>query len=144
MSEVFAGVNALASGEKAEVSDAELVKVQTNFLSAMDDDFNTPLATAEMLGFVKTASKIVESGNVELAKQANTLVSMFVDILGFTFGVQTAVVVAQEEKEDNSAVLLDLIGGIREKLRADKNYALSDYIRDELNKLDITINDKKA
>jgi cysteinyl-tRNA synthetase len=144
MSEVFEAVNALASGEKLDVQDADLVKVKTNFLSAMDDDFNTPLATAEMLGYVKTASKIVEKEDVNLAKQANSLVAMFSEILGFTFVSNAETVIVEEEKEDNSAVLLDLIGGIREKLRADKNYALSDYIRDELNKLDITISDKKV
>ena len=31
----------------------------------------------------------------------------------------------------------------REKLRASKNFELSDFIRDELSKLDITIKDKK-
>ena len=32
---------------------------------------------------------------------------------------------------------------IRDKFRAEKNYAMSDYIRDELNKLNISISDKK-
>ena len=49
----------------------------------------------------------------------------------------------KEESKDNNAELLNLIADVREKLRLNKNYEMSDYIRNELNKLDITISDKK-
>jgi len=49
----------------------------------------------------------------------------------------------KEETKSNDEVLLNLISNIREKLRANKNFEMSDYIRDELSKLDITIKDKK-
>ena len=146
MSELFAGVKNLANGETAEIEDAEIMKAKDNFIMAMDDDFNTSLATAEMLSFSKIASKIISSGDEKLAKQANSLISMFTDILGFVFdGEDDGIKDNNDEKTtDSSEQLLELISSVREKLRQEKNYALSDYIRDELNKLDITISDKKV
>ena len=44
---------------------------------------------------------------------------------------------------NNEEKLLDLISSIRQKLRADKNYELSDFVRDELGKLNINISDRK-
>lgn len=143
MSEVFSKIGTLAKMQTAEIVDESLLKVKTNFENAMNDDFNTPLATAEMLAFVKTASKIIDKADENLAMQAYSLISMFSKVLGFTFKSQEVVEVAVQPANDDSEKLLALIGDIRDKLRGDKNYALSDYIRDELKKIDITINDKK-
>ena len=64
---------------------------------------------------------------------------MVEDVLGFEFKFD----IMKEETKSNDEVLLNLISNIREKLRANKNFEMSDYIRDELSKLDITIKDKK-
>lgn len=142
MNDIFSKVKELAKGEYAEVSNDALLEVKRNFEEAMNDDFNTPLATAEMLRYSKILSKILESNDNGLILQANTLVNMIEVVLGFNFTSG-----AQESTKDidlgNENKLLDLISSVREKLRANKNFELSDYIRDELNKLEININDKK-
>lgn len=53
-----------------------------------------------------------------------------------------------EKKESNidskkEEVLLNIIADMRQKLRQEKNYMLSDYVRDELLKNGISIQDKK-
>lgn len=140
--ETFNKISALASNEKTEVLDENLKEVKQNFENAMDDDFNTPVALAEMLRFSKIASKIVEEKNENLAKQANSLVKIFADVLGFNFE-DSSEKQSNENSQDKSEKLLELISSVRDKLRASKNYEMSDYIRDELNKLDINISDKK-
>ena len=42
---------------------------------------------------------------------------------------------------DDSSQYIDLILSIREKLRANKQYDLSDEIRDELNNLGVNVSD---
>lgn len=131
----------LANNETENVVDAELLSVKQNFENAMDDDFNTPLAIAEFIRFGKFAQKLVQSNNADLAKQANYIVKMFKDVLGFEFECDTMKEDNADTQNDNE--LLDLISDIRDRLRQAKNYELSDYIRDELNKLNISISDKK-
>ena len=139
LSENLSKIKQIATEKFDDVTDSEFVSIKENFENAMSDDFNTPLAIAELLRFSKFISKLDESKLNKLAFQANTLVKMFEDVLGFEFKCDTI----KKEESGNVKQLIDLIGNIRNRLRADKNYELSDYIRDELSKLSITINDKK-
>lgn len=128
----------LAGGEYKDIVSPELISAKDNFMHAMDDDFNTPVATAELLAFSKFAAKIVAAGDKNLAMQANNLIKMYEDVLGFDFICDKI-----EEQHASSDAALELIVSVRDKLRADKNYAMSDYIRDELVRLGINISDKK-
>ena len=132
-------IKKLANNEQADVVDKNLLEIKKNFIASMEDDFNTPLAIAELLKFSKLAGKIAEQGDINLVKQANSIVKMVEDVLGFDFSCVTMV-----SENNNEEKLLSLISEIRNKLRAEKNYALSDFIRDELVKLDINISDKKV
>jgi len=96
-----------------------------------------------MLAFSKIASKIIDSNNADLIKQANTLVKAFEEILGFDFTSNDTTTETKNDVANNEEKLLDLISTIRAKLRAEKNFALSDFIRDELSNLNINISDKK-
>ena len=137
--EVSSKIKELSQNEMLNISNQDLASIKTNFENAMNDDFNTPVAISELLRFVKIASKIIESNDINLIKQANLIVKMFEDVLGFEFKYDT-MSMSDNSNEQN---LLQLISSIRDKLRANKNYELSDYVRDELNKLNINISDKK-
>jgi len=143
INDVFGSIKSLAKCEYAEIINDDIMKSKINFISAMDDDFNTPVATAEMLAFSKIASKIIDSNNADLIKQANTLVKAFEEILGFDFTSNDTTTETKNDVANNEEKLLDLISTIRAKLRAEKNFALSDFIRDELSNLNINISDKK-
>ena len=137
--ELFVNIKKLANGEYLSLNDASLIEIKANFENAMNDDFNTPLGIVELLKFVKLASKFVNDKNVAFAKEANNIVKMFEDVLGFDFKCDTIVVENENHEED----LLNLIAGVRAKLRENKDYQMSDYIRDELAKLNINVQDKK-
>lgn len=133
-------IKEIAKFEFLEITDDELQNIKNNFESAMNDDFNTPLAIAEFIKAGRVFSKIIQSNNIELAKQSNILIKMFEDVLGFEFKCDT---IKEEKTNSNDEVLMDLIADIRTKLRAAKNYEMSDYIRDKLSELDINVSDKK-
>lgn len=139
ISENFAKIKEISNGETSAVSDNLLLEIKNNFEQAMCDDFNTPLAIAEVLRLSKVAGQIALNNDVVLAKQANNLVKMVEDVLGFDFKSD----IIKTDTTSNDEKLIELLNGVREKLRANKNFELSDYIRDELAKLDVTIKDKK-
>ena len=139
ISEIFAKIKELSNGKMLKPEAEELVSVKNAFIQAMDDDFNTPVAISELLRFVKIASKLIEANNQNLIIQSNFIVKMFEDVLGFDFKCDTIKAVDNNNEEK----LLELISSIRQKLRADKNYELSDFVRDELGKLNINISDRK-
>ncbi|MBQ4542353.1 MAG: cysteine--tRNA ligase [Clostridia bacterium] len=139
ISEIFAKIKEISNGKMLKPEAEELVSVENAFIQAMDDDFNTPVAISELLRFVKIASKLIEANNQNLIIQSNFIVKMFEDVLGFDFKCDTIKAVDNNNEEK----LLELISSIRQKLRADKNYELSDFVRDELGKLNINISDRK-
>ena len=139
ISENLSKIKVVANSDALKLQDAELIEVKNNFEEAMNDDFNTPVAISELLRFSKIAAKILETNDINKINQANLIVKMFEDVLGFDFKYDTISV----SDNDNEQKLLSLLGSVREKLRAAKNYELSDYVRDELAKLDISVSDKK-
>lgn len=140
ISENFSNVKNLANDEISSITNNDILEIKNNFEQSMCDDFNTPLAIAEVLKFSKLAGQIYASKNQTLAKEANNLIKIIEDVLGFNF--KSAII--KEENNTNNNELLELIGTVREKLRASKNFELSDYIRDELGRLKIDVKDKKV
>ena len=76
-----------------------------------------------------------------IAKEANKFLKIIEDVLGFDFN--SAIIKEEKASGGLEDDLLNLIGNVRDKLRANKNFELSDFIRDELSKLDVNIKDKK-
>ncbi len=112
--------------------DIELLK--ENFLKAMDDDFNTSLGISYLLEAIKLINKELTSDKkISRLLAINELIKMYEEILGLTFTSNT------NNKEQN---LLEIINEIRNDLRANKNYEEADKIREKLNNLGITVNDR--
>ena len=126
------------STQKAKVEDAEIKEIYDNFVSAMDEDFNTPVAISEILKLLKIAKMAVKDENYAKISQINTVICDLLEkVLGLTFSQEQKTSNANEEK------LLQIIANIRNDLRAEKNYALSDKVRDEVNALGIKQADGK-
>ena len=139
--DVFSKIKKLADNEFLEIANPVLMEIKTNFDKAIFDDFNTPVAISEVLKLAKLAVNTVSTNNTTLAKEINKFVKIIEDVLGFDF--KSDIIKEEKKSESNDNQLLLLINSVRDKLRANKNFELSDYIRDELVKLNININDKK-
>lgn len=121
---------------------AKAKQCKQNFFEAMDDDFNTALAIANMFDLSKEINiyyNEVTSGKVACSKIAvDTALDVFsemADIIGIL------------EDDDNSADdglvdnLMNLIIDIRQNARKNKDWATADKIRDELKNIGITLED---
>ena len=122
-----------------KINNDELSEIYNNFISAMSDDFNTPLAMAEVLKLSKIANNALKNNESETLIIINSIIKVVEDVLGLEFVCDKI----KTENKTNDAELLNLISDIRTKLRSEKNYQLSDYIRDKLTELGVDVLDKK-
>jgi len=111
------------------------------FRQAMDDDFNSPRAIAATFDFMKKANPWLEGKDLSQPTLEN-LTGVINDFLGLVLGLLPA---SFDENSNASGERLDglmeLLIDLRAKLRAEKNYALSDEIRNKLTELGITLKD---
>ena len=107
---------------------------------AMNDDFNTPILIAELFSAVKYINQIkdgtntIDAINLELLK--NTLHAFVFDVLGLQ---ETSTASSDDKLADTVQLLITL----RNEARAQKNFALSDQIRDQLTEIGIQLKDNK-
>ncbi len=116
----------------------QLQETKKNFLAAMDDDFNTPLALSHLFNLSKkintyTAKKTKINKN--LLKQ---ILSTYKELGGILGILQREKAAVEEELVEG---LLELIVQLREDFRKRKDFAISDRIRAELRRLGITLED---
>lgn len=113
------------------------IKNLNNFISAMDDDFNTSKALSVLFEMANSAQKFRESETPEKSAFCVAMLLKLSSILGFDLK-------KSEQLSDNlPAQLMEVIISLRQKAREEKNWALSDMIRDELGKLNIILKDSK-
>jgi cysteinyl-tRNA synthetase len=120
---------------------AELVqqvqKTKDGFVAAMNNDFNTSGALAEMFELVRFINQCRADGATdEQLKDAQSALKELAGVLGLD--LDTAKVVDQKTDE-----IIDLLIDIRKELRANKLWALSDVIRDRLAALGVILEDSK-
>ncbi|WP_178646905.1 cysteine--tRNA ligase [uncultured Methanobrevibacter sp.] len=120
--------------EKATGNNGEsefLNQYSDKFYTAMNDDFHTPRA-------IKSIFNLINATNFdELSENDFTAIKNFLDTVSDIFGISFVI----EEDNGSSDELLELIGDIRTQLRSEKQYDLSDKIRDNLNELGYEVND---
>lgn len=116
--------------------DTELISIEGSFKDAMNDDFNTAKAMAILFDLSHKARN--QSLNEDFRKQAAHLMLKLGAVLGF-FQIDSK---EQESKmPDITIALIDLILSYRTQARTDKNWQLSDKIRNDLHQLGIVIED---
>lgn len=110
--------------------------------AAMDDDFNTPILIAHLFEAIRIVNG-AKAGNEKLS--LNDIEILTKSLNEFVFDVM-----ALEKEEDSSGRDLNKLDGvmqmlirIRNQARVDKNWSLSDQVRDELNELGIQLKDGK-
>ena len=112
-----------------------------SFYDAMDDDFNTPVLIANLFEAVRYINS-VRDGKETVTKESKEQLSQAIDNFAFdVLGLHKT----QQEAGNNQAFdkTIQLLIDIRNKARAEKNWALSDQIRDELAKFGIQLKDGK-
>ena len=112
-------------------------KFNDKFEESLDEDLNTPAAISSIHDHIKDINKLIlNNGYIELKNVVDNLRDKLVNILGVELNI-----VKNNKIEEQ---LIDLLYRIREDARSNKNYELSDFIRDELFKIGIKTSDRKV
>jgi cysteinyl-tRNA synthetase len=123
------------TAEAAALENAEAARAA--FIEAMDDDFNTSLAMASVYELGKLINQARADGANDV--QLERLQAIFAELVS-TLGLQLN---EEQAADSNADAFIDLLVSLRRDLRTEKNWAMSDKIRDELNKLGVVLEDSK-
>ncbi|MEE2771935.1 MAG: cysteine--tRNA ligase [Bacteroidota bacterium] len=126
----------------AETSEADLATWKQSCYDAMNDDFNSPILISKLFDAVKMINSVKE-GSLKITSEdrdelKSSMKSFLFDILGLTDAVETNSV-----DSDKLSGTIDLLIKLRAEARMNKNFALSDQIRDQLLELGIQLKDGK-
>ncbi|RJP49740.1 MAG: cysteine--tRNA ligase [Anaerolineaceae bacterium] len=128
-----------ASGLSAEAASALASQAESakgSFTDAMDDDFNTAGAIAALFEIVKAINTARDSGaNDEQLLPAQNMLHTLTGVLGLRL----------RDKKGSADVdpFVNLLIEVRTEARKQKQWAMSDLIRDRLKELGVTIEDSK-
>lgn len=121
----------------------EVLKVsKEKFVSGMDEDFNTAMGIGAIFELVKELNKTIENkkfsqeGMDVIKNTVEFIIEVLENVLGVKLTLETKV-------EDLTKELIEFILKLRTDVRNEKNWALSDKIRDGLSELGIKIKDGK-
>jgi len=136
-------MNAVNNLEKLNATDTSTVDIklwQKMCYDAMNDDFNTPILIAHLFEGVKYINQIKEN-KASLTKED---LKEFIDTFNtFIFDVLGLENVSVQDSSDKLSGVVDMLINMRNDARANKDWALSDKIRDELLALGIQLKDGK-
>lgn len=127
----------------AKNSSFSVEKWQQQCYDAMNDDFNSPVLIAQLFEAVKQINA-AKAGKVELTQPdlellKSTLNNFVFDILG----LKNESSETGDKNTEKLSKTVELLIELRNQARENKNFALSDKIRDELLKLGIELKDSR-
>ena len=134
-------VNFLDELHSSETSSIDINTWKQSCYDAMNDDFNTPILIANLFEAVKYINQVKDGSETinaeDLSLLKNTINAFVFDILGLENVTKT------ESGTDKLAGAVDILIKLRQDARANKDFALSDKIRDELAEAGIQLKDGK-
>lgn len=131
------------NNESGVLPELDFKKFYGDFENAMDDDFNSPQASAVIFDFAREANRAI-AANENIDAKFYAAVKEF--LLKTAEGVLGILHFDKLSAGGGASLENDLVGlfiKLRTEAKADKNFALADKIRDELKELGIVLQDSK-
>lgn len=132
------------SGQGVADAAIDLESYKRRFMTAMDDDFNSPQAIAVLFDLSRETNALLSLETKASASSLGKILDLFRELGGGVLGILPSGAAVRTLSEQNlEPQLLQLLIDLRGDVRAQKLWALSDTIRDRLKQLHITIEDRK-
>ncbi len=131
-------LNILKSIQASNTSSIDITGWKQRCYDAMNDDFNTPLLISHLFEAVKFVNQLregkekIHSKDLKLFK--NTMDAFVFDVLGLLND-------AKQDSSDKVDGVVELLIQLRKEARENKDWALSDKIRDQLAALGVQLKD---
>lgn len=127
---------------KAGSSSSEDIKaLQAKCYEAMNDDFNTPILVAHLFDAARIVNSVNDNKLSLTQNDIDLLKTIYQNFIFDVMGLQT-----EEENSKANAILakvMSMVLDIRNKAKVDKNFPLSDEIRNKLTDAGVQIKDGK-
>ncbi|MFV0150629.1 cysteine--tRNA ligase [Empedobacter falsenii] len=121
-----------------KISTVNIDELEAKLYTAMDDDFNTPIMIAHLFDAVKMINSIKDSFENITTEDLERLKAIMNGFVHDVLGLDTEAVNESSDKLDG---VVKMLIEMRNQARVDKNWALSDQIRDQLSDLGIQLKD---
>jgi len=126
--------------EASKISSFDVISWKQKCYDAMNDDFNTPILIAQLFEAVKQIN-LVQDKNTSLTKEDLQILKDSLSVFIFdVLGIENS---EKEQGADKLNGIVDMLIEMRKKARDNKDWALSDQIRDQLMELGIQLKDGK-
>lgn len=136
-------LNTAPEGDAGNTILSVLDKTKADFTSAMDDDFNTPIALAALQDLTREVNTALNSGSEIGLNTLQAIETVYQtlgnDVLGIIPDAETS---ADQGSAARESALVELLIQMRADARKNKNWAESDRIRDELAKAGVVLEDR--
>ncbi|MES2138827.1 MAG: cysteine--tRNA ligase [Bacteroidota bacterium] len=138
---LMASIKTLENLKASPKSTSDIKEIEKNCYDAMNDDFNTPILIANLF----EASRIINSVNDSKETITNEdIISLKKLMHEFVFDVLGLKTETSNTASDKALQgVMEIILEIRKEIKAKKDFAASDKLRDDLSKNNITIKDTK-
>lgn len=134
-------ISRISKIEPAATSSINVEEIKSNCYAAMNDDFNTPTLVAHLFEAVRVINSAIDKSETLTAEdiaELQNIMNVFVfEVLGLLDEADSGA------GSDVIEGLMDLILDIRKSSRQNKDWATSDLIRDQLQKVGIHVKDTK-
>jgi cysteinyl-tRNA synthetase len=141
LQKLMKAIDTLNKLKASPVSDVEVGSLKNKCYEALDDDLNSPIVISHLFEAVRIINSVSDGGSKIDAAGIETLKELFrvfvYEILGL-----------KDESSGKGDVkltgdLMNIIIDLRKDAKSRKEFAVSDKIREELNKIGITLKDRK-
>ena len=127
-----------ASSQVGVALKEQMESTENNFSAAMDDDFNTASAMGHLFDLARVINQAKDAGvDVDSIVAAQDLLVHLGGILGLRLKA------GSDTSGEGADAFVDLLIEVRTALRQDKQWAMSDLIRDRLTELGVVLEDGK-
>ena len=137
------GVETLAKLKASATSSVEIADLEKRCQEAMDDDLNSPMVISALFDYVRIINQIAEGkatiSEADLAEMKRVFDLYVFEILGLRNEKQEGAAGGS----DMLAKVVDMILAVRQDAKANKDWATSDKIRNELTAIGIRVKDRK-
>lgn len=119
---------------------SEVLEAKKKFETAMNDDFNTPLAISAIFDIAKAMNNYADKNEeieVSIRQEVAETFTTLLDVLGIKLETE----IKEEGKAEDLDNMMSVLVELRNEMRRRNDWKTSDKIRDELQKIGIILED---
>lgn len=138
---LMASIKTMENLKTSSTSTSNIKELEKNCYEAMNDDFNSPILVAHLFEGSRIINSVNDGKETITAEDLSLLKKL---MKGFAFDVMGLKSEISNSSADKALQgVMEVILEIRKDVKAKKDFAASDKLRDDLTKLNITVKDTK-